>query len=54
MNGKMSLGQFVSLIYCKKCHCPIEIYPNQETVECECCKEVNDLTLDVNLNYFKE
>ena len=52
MDEKMSLGQIVSLIYCKKCHSPIEIYPNQETVECEYCKEINDLTLD--LNYFKE
>lgn len=54
MNIKMSLGQISSLTYCKKCHSPIEIYPNQESVECKYCKEVNDLILDTNLNLLND
>lgn len=32
---EINLGALTSLIYCKKCGIPIEIYTNQEKVICE-------------------
>lgn len=46
----MYFGQIVSLINCKKCHCSIEIYANDETKKCPICGYINDLK--INLDYF--
>lgn len=47
----MNIGQLVSLIYCNKCGMRIEIYPNQEEVECPVCKnKINLIEKDLFLN----
>lgn len=47
MIGKMNLGQLVSLIHCKECGMPIEIYTSEEEKkECPNCKKMINLIYD--------
>lgn len=52
--NKMNLGQLISLIHCKGCGTPIEIYPHQESIKCVICnKEINlvyDFGFDITKN----
>ena len=50
MNVKMNLGQLVSLVNCKECGMPIEIYPSEEKKECPNCKKIINLIYEINKN----
>ena len=53
MDNKVCLGNFVSLIYCKKCGVPLEIFVNEESIECPYCKHKNNLIVDIDFNSFQ-
>ena len=48
--GKINLGQLVSLIHCKECGMPIEIYPHQENVKCPNCSKDISLVYEFGLD----
>lgn len=52
MDNKVCLGNFVSLIHCKKCGAPLEIFVNEESIECPYCKHKNNLIVDIDFNSF--
>lgn len=41
----MNRGQLTSLIYCGRCHIPIEIHPHWKEVKCENCGKINNLVM---------
>lgn len=41
----MNLGQLTSLIHCKNCGLPMEIYPSQDSIKCTVCGADNDLKM---------
>lgn len=54
MQKDINLGQITSLIHCKGCNAPIEIYPSQGSIVCKNCNKIINLKYVFGLDLAKE
>lgn len=54
MQKEINLGQITSLIHCKWCNTPIEIYPSQKKTICKNCNKIINLKYIFGLDLAKE
>ncbi|NFI09745.1 hypothetical protein FDF97_15240 [Clostridium botulinum] len=54
MQEKINLGQITSLIHCKDCGMPIEIYPSQKETVCKNCSNRINLECILGIDLAKD